>query len=204
MRMTWSRCLASLLLLPAACWPLVALESGYGDYRPAAYFAPLPKIGLYAAGGYQPVVMPLDDVDYLDTGGGWAVTVGYSPDTFDSIEGVLGLEFGFARSIHRNPSVGSDADYKRLLIGFRWWENSRPRVMPYLTAGISFHDIDDPVGPDVSGWGFYGGFGVDFFAGGYVAVGFDVRVHVWGGEDSFGMVTYGITPVVGVGMSAHF
>lgn len=175
----------------------------YEGYSPSTYFAPAERIGLYMSALYQPLVIPLDDVGYLDIGGGWLVTLGYSADTFDAPDGRLGLEVAFGRSEHRHPSAGTIAIYHRFQVGLRWWETSRQRVMPFLVTGISFHDINDPAN-DVNGWGFYGGGGVDILPNDYLAFDIDVRFHVWGGEDRFGMVTYGVTPTVGVGLTLSF
>jgi len=189
------------LFLAVACG---AYEAGGYSYDPGLYFVPPERLGLYLAGNYQPVVLPLDDVDYLELGSGWLLTLGYSADTLDAPDGRLGLEVAFARSLHRNPGASSTAEYYRFQVGVRWWETGRPRVLPYLTTGISFHDINDPGGTDVNGWGFYGGGGVDIMPVPYLSLQVDVRFHIWGGEDRFGVVTYGLTPVVGVGMSLQF
>jgi hypothetical protein len=192
-------------LLIVLCAASFGQETSYETslYSPSVYFSPRERIGIYMEGTYQPVVLPLDDVDYLDLGGGWLVTLGYSADAFDSPDGRLGLEVAFARSKHRHPSAGTTAAYQRFQMGLRWWETSHPRAMPYLATGISFHDINDAAG-DVNGWGFYGGGGVTIAANEFISLGVDVRFHIWGGEDRFGAVTYGITPAVGLGLSATF
>ena len=189
------------------CSAVLALDAGCREvtgYAPGGYFSPPPRIGLYLGGYYQPAVMPLDDIDYLKTGQGWMLYMGYSADTMSSPDGLLGLEVAFGRSLHENKSTGNTAAYTRLQIGLRWWENTRNQVMPYLTMGTAFHDIDDPGGIDADGWGFYGGGGVDILPSPYAAFGVDVRIHIWGGEDRFGVVTYGLTPVVSVGFTVRF
>ena len=45
---------------------------------------------------------------------------------------------------------------------------------------------------------------MDIFATPNVSLGIDVKLHVWAGDDQFGIVRYGLTPVVGVELLFHF
>jgi hypothetical protein len=176
----------------------------YESPTPFAYERAAP-LGIYFGGMYQPVVLPLDDASFLDKGEGWMMVVGFSPDVMYDPEGIIALEMLFGKSEHRDPATGNDVDYTRLSLGFRWWDNSRAEIMPYLTLGASFHSIDNnPGGTEVDGWGFYGGGGIDVFPSPYISIGIDLKLHVWAGDNPFGIVFYGLTPEVGVEVLFHF
>jgi hypothetical protein len=176
----------------------------YENPTPFAYEQAVP-LGIYFGGMYQPVVLPLDDASFLDNGEGWTMVIGFSPDVMYDPEGIIALEMLFGMSEHRDTTTGNEVDYTRLSLGFRWWDNSRPEIMPYLTVGMSFHSLDNnPGGTEMDGWGFYGGGGLDVFPSPYISIGIDLKVHVWAGNDAFGMVFYGLTPEVGVEVLFHF
>jgi len=180
------------------------LAGYYESPAPFAYGTPVP-LGIYMGALLQPVVMPMDGAAFIDKGEGWGFVLGFSPDALDDPEGIFGLELIFAMSTHHDPATGNDVDYTRLSLGVRWWDNIRPQVMPYLAFGVSFSDIsNNPGGTELSGWGFYGGGGVSVFPKRFISIGLDVKVHVWGGDDQFGMVKYGLTPVVSAAVLFHF
>ena len=179
-----------------------------GHAPPAPYTqAPMGQIGVYIGGFFQPVVVPEDDLDFIDGDIGWGFTMGYAPTIFPEFLGAIGFEFSFEFSEHEDPSVNDTVDYTRLLLGFKVIDTMHEEIQPYFTFGLGFHDVDyDSIDYNIDGVGGYFGGGIDFFLDPVFSIGIDLKVHAWSGEDNSDPPAPGdgFTPTVGITFLAHF
>jgi len=168
---------------------------------------PLGQMGVYVGGVFHALVIPEDDMDFLENGVGWGFTIGYAPLDFTEFMGALGLEFTFEFSEHDDDEANDTAKYTRLLFGFKAADTSHDDVQPYFTAGVSFHDIDyDNMDYNIDGFGGYFGAGMDFYVHPTFSIGVDIKIHAWSGEDNLDPpgLGDGFAPAVGITFLGHF
>jgi hypothetical protein len=165
---------------------------------------PVGQVGVYLGGYFQPYVLPEEDTDFIDPDVGWGFTVGYAPPEIVDFLGSIGMEFAFEFSDHEDKTDGEEADYKRLLVGFKVADTTHDDIQPYFTFGASFHDIEyKHIDYEIDGAGGYFGGGIDFYVDPVVSIGIDVKLHFWSGEDSDLDPGDGFTPTVSIMVLFH-
>ena len=162
-------------------------------------------LGVYFGGIFHPVVIPEDDLDFLESDIGWGFVVGYAPASYPEFLGAIGIEFAFEFSEHNDKDFNDTADYTQLLVGFKAIDTTIDQIQPYVTFGLGFYDVTyDKLDYDIDGVGGYFGGGIDFFIDSTFSVGIDLKLHSWEGDDNFGVPGSVFSPSVGLMFLAHF
>lgn len=154
------------------------------------------------------VPSPSEDVPAVERGFGEGVSFAYRPDAPGKPDGDLYYEWGLERSTHEERTSGSAAEYWRATAGFRWalpWGEAGgafgrlPEV--FISAGAGYHDLAVSGGEEISGFGLYGGAGMEFLLGRSFSGVLDLKVHYfWGDELPEGGTANGLSVTLAAGL----
>ena len=157
---------------------------------------PLWAKGWFIGGGIESVSFG-EDLEDIDTGGGFAFSFGYK---FSSL---FALDFLWGGSIHDDNLGGGQAAQGNFLAGAKFSFNDPSNFQPYLTAGLSSHAVDFDFFEQIDGSGIFFGVGADIFFTPSHALNIGIRSSSWTGEDS--VFEYDVTTsIFSVAYNYHF
>jgi hypothetical protein len=143
----------------------------------AFFAAPTWALGWYIGGGIESVSFG-EDLEDIDTGGGFAFSFGYEFST------LFALDFLWGGTIHDENLAGGEAAHGNFLVGAKFSFSDPNSFQPYLTAGLSSHVVDFDFFQEIDGSGIFIGAGADIFFSNNQAINIGIRSSSWTGEDS--------------------
>ena len=130
--------------------------------------------GWYLGGQVQLTSLGDGMVGDIESGYGLALDFGYR------FTPKFALDFNWGISFHDEDN--NDVEYMRFLGGGKLIFNDPEPLQPYLTLGLESHLIFRSILDDVSGSGYYLGFGGDYYVSEKASLDICLRHSMWTGE----------------------